>query len=44
MRLMTQLFRNGRYADEIRDMFHAAGRSEPCPCGSARKAKAFHQR
>jgi uncharacterized protein len=44
MRLMAQLLRNGRYADEIRSVFRAAGRNEPCPCGSGRKAKACHQR
>ena len=44
MRLMAQLLRSGRYADEIRYVFQAAGRNEPCPCGSGRKAKACHQR
>ncbi len=44
MRLMAQLLRSGRYADEIRSVFRAAGRNEPCPCGSGRKAKACHQR
>jgi len=44
MRLMAQLLRSGRYADEIRDVFRRAGRNEPCPCGSGRKAKACHQR
>ena len=44
MRLMAQLLRNGRYADEIRDVFASAGRNDPCPCGSGRKAKACHQR
>jgi uncharacterized protein len=44
MRLMAQLLRDGRYADEIRDLFASAGRNDPCPCGSGRKAKACHQR
>jgi len=44
MRLMAQLLRSGRYADEIRDVFAAAGRNDPCPCGSGRKAKACHGR
>ena len=44
MRLMAQLLRAGRYADEIRDVLRAAGRNDPCPCGSGRKAKACHQR
>ena len=44
MRLMAQLLRSGRYADEIRDVFAAAGRNDPCPCGSGRKAKHCHGR
>jgi len=44
MRLMARLLRSGRYADEIRDVFAAAGRNDPCPCGSGRKAKACHGR
>ncbi|MGD0882537.1 MAG: anaerobic sulfatase maturase [Acidimicrobiales bacterium] len=44
MRLMAQLLSNGRYADEIRDVFAAAGRNDPCPCGSGRKSKVCHGR
>jgi uncharacterized protein len=44
MRLMTDLLRNGRYADEVMELFAAAGRNDPCPCGSGKKAKACHQR
>lgn len=46
MRLMAGLLRSGRYADEVRDIFRAAGRNDPCPCpcGSGRKAKTCHQR
>jgi len=44
MRLMAQLLRSGRYADEIRGIFASAGRNDPCPCGSGRKAKACHGR
>ena len=44
MKLMAELLRSGRYADEIRGVFSSAGRNEPCPCGSGRKAKACHQR
>jgi uncharacterized protein len=43
MRLMAQLLQSGRYADEVRDLFASAGRNDPCPCGSGRKAKACHQ-
>ena len=42
MKLMAGLLREGRYADEIRGVFAAAGRNEPCPCGSGKKAKACH--
>ena len=44
MRLMAELLRRGRYADEIMGIFAAAGRNDPCPCGSDRKAKQCHQR
>ena len=44
MRLMAQLLRSGRYADEVRDVFRAAGRNDPCPCGGGKKAKACHDR
>jgi uncharacterized protein len=42
MRLMADLIRRGRYADEITDIFAKAGRNDPCPCGSGRKAKYCH--
>lgn len=44
MRLMAELVRSGRFADEIRQVFSSAGRNEPCPCGSGRKAKMCHGR
>ena len=44
MRLMTDLVRQGRHADEVMAMFAKAGRNDPCPCGSGRKAKACHKR
>jgi len=44
MRLMAGLLRQGRYADEVMGIFAAAGRNEPCPCGSGRKAKVCHQK
>ena len=44
MRLMAGLLREGRYADEIRGVFAGAGRNDPCPCGSGRKAKLCHGR
>ena len=43
MRLMAGLLREGRYADEIMGIFSAAGRNDPCPCGSGRKTKHCHQ-
>ncbi len=43
MRLMAELLRGGRYADEIMQMFASVGRNDPCPCGSGRKAKHCHQ-
>ena len=43
MRLMARLVSDGRYADEIMGLFAAAGRNEPCPCGSGRKSKHCHQ-
>ena len=43
MRLMAELLRTGRYADEIMGLLAAAGRNDPCPCGSGRKAKHCHQ-
>ena len=44
MRLMADLLRQGRFADEIMDLFASADRNDPCPCGSGRKAKLCHQR
>ncbi len=44
MRLMADLLRQGRYADEIGALFARAPRNEPCPCGSGRKAKHCHGR
>lgn len=44
MRLMADLLRQGRHADEVMKIFATAGRNEPCPCGSGRKAKLCHGR
>ncbi len=44
MRIMADLLRQGRYADEITTVFAQAERNDPCPCGSGRKAKTCHQR
>jgi uncharacterized protein len=44
MALMAKLLASGRYADEIMGVFARAGRNDPCPCGSGRKAKVCHQR
>ena len=44
MRIMADLLRSGRYADEVRGVLATAGRNDPCPCGSGRKAKQCHQR
>ncbi len=44
MRVMADLLRAGRFADEVRGVIAAAGRNDPCPCGSGRKAKQCHQR
>ena len=44
MQLMAGLLRQGRYADAIMGIFAAAGRNDPCPCDSGRKAKQCHQR
>jgi len=44
MRLMAELLRSGRYADEIRDVFAAAARNDPCPCGSGKRSKNCHGR
>jgi uncharacterized protein len=53
MRLMADLLRRGRYADEVIGIMKAedvrlsaaaarAGRNEACPCGSGRKTKHCH--
>ena len=42
MRLMADLLRRGRYADEVMTLLANAPRNEPCPCGSGRKAKHCH--
>jgi uncharacterized protein len=54
MKLMAQLLRSGRYADEVMQIlaseetakfekeFARAGRNEPCPCDSGRKFKYCH--
>jgi uncharacterized protein len=42
MRLMADLLRRGRYADEVMTVLAHAPRNEPCPCGSGRKAKHCH--
>ncbi|HZE17373.1 MAG TPA: SPASM domain-containing protein, partial [Mycobacterium sp.] len=44
MRLMADLVRAGRYADEVMGILAGVGRNQPCPCGSGRKAKHCHQR
>jgi len=43
MQLMAGLLRRGAHADEIMGIFARAGRNDPCPCGSGRKAKQCHQ-
>ena len=43
MRIMADLLRQGRFADEIMEAFTAAGRNDMCPCGSGRKAKLCHK-
>ncbi len=44
MGLMADRLRSGGFADEVMDLLASAGRNEPCPCGSGRKAKQCHQR
>ena len=43
VRLMANLLRGGGHADEVMGLFARAGRNDPCPCGSGRKAKQCHQ-
>ncbi len=42
MRLMTETLRRGGHAGEVMTRFAAAGRNDPCPCGSGRKTKHCH--
>lgn len=42
MRVMSQLLRDGRAPSEFASVVAAAGRNEPCPCGSGRKTKHCH--
>jgi uncharacterized protein len=52
MSIMAQLLRQGRYADEIMQLYPQevapvyaeVGRNEPCPCGSGKKYKYCHGR
>lgn len=55
MRIMAQLLKNRRYADEVMGILAAeektagqtlekVGRNEPCPCGSGKKYKQCHGR
>lgn len=44
MTTMADLLRARRHADEIMQILAAAGRNEPCPCGSGRKTKVCHSR
>jgi uncharacterized protein len=44
MRLMADRLRAGGFADEVMTLFATAGRNDPCPCGSGRKAKVCHGR
>ena len=44
MRLMAELVKAGRFADEVRAILTSGPRNDPCPCGSGRKAKLCHQR
>ena len=42
MRLMAAALRRGGFADEVMGILATAGRNDPCPCGSGRKAKWCH--
>ncbi len=52
MKVMANLVRSGRYADEIMQLYHGGevdpyagtGRNDPCPCGSGKKFKNCHGR
>jgi uncharacterized protein len=43
MKIMAELLRKGRYADEVIQIFARANRNDACPCGSGFKAKFCHQ-
>ena len=42
MRLMVDAIRRGGHAGEVMARLNAAGRNDPCPCGSGRKSKHCH--
>ena len=42
MHVMADAIRRGGYADEVMGVLAAAGRNDPCPCGSGRKTKHCH--
>ena len=42
MRMMVDALRRGGHAGEVMAQFAAAGRNDPCPCGSGRKTKHCH--
>ncbi len=55
MRIMAELLRQGRYADEVMTILNSegsekqkvvekVGRNDPCPCGSGKKYKQCHGR
>lgn len=44
MTAMATELRNGGYADSVMASLAAAGRNDPCPCGSGRKTKSCHRR
>jgi len=53
MSIMAKLLRQGRYADEVMQLYaetevapvySGVGRNEPCPCGSGKKFKYCHGR
>lgn len=44
MGIMADRLRAGGHADEVMDVLTRADRNQPCPCGSAKKAKHCHQR
>jgi uncharacterized protein len=44
MKIMASLLREGRLAGDVMQVINAAGRNDPCPCASGRKAKHCHLR